>query len=131
MTDESVPKLPEKIAASRSDKFSQVTKVGNDAVAALTKSLEKGPDAITAAIKSTVPLVLQTAIEVTFERAKIWSKIDTVEDLQFYSKLDYDAWVTPPDPNASELKQVQVYRLVIYMRLFFLLLLSVFSDKIK
>ena len=108
MAEDRVPEIAAKIPAARSDKFSSVTKVGNEAVAVLAKSADKGPEAIVAAIKSSLPLVLQTVFEVTLERAKLWSQIDSVEELRYFSNLDYDAWVNPGDLNSSELKQATV-----------------------
>ena len=108
MADDRVPEIPAKIPAARSDKFTSVTKVGNDAVTVLAKAADKGPEAIVDAIKKSLPLVLQTVVEVTLERAKLWTQIDTVEELRYYSDLDYDSWVNPGDLNSSELKQATV-----------------------
>lgn len=111
MTEDRVPEIPTKIPAQRSSTFSSVTKVGNEAVLVLAKAADKGPEAIVDAIKSSLPQVLQTVVEVTLERAKLWSQIDTVEDLRYYSDLDYDSWVNPGDLNSSELKQATVSRI--------------------
>ena len=108
MAEEKAPEIPTKIPAARSDKFSSVTKVGNEAVTVLAKAADKGPEAIVAAIQSSLPLVLQTVVEVTLERAKLWSQIDVVEELRYFSDLDYDSWVNPGDLNSSELKQATV-----------------------
>ena len=108
MTEDRVPEIPTKIPAQRSSTFSAVTKVGNEAVLVLAKAADKGPEVIVDAIKSTLPQVLQTVVEVTLERAKLWSQIDTVEGLRYYTDLDYDSWVNPGDLNSSELKQATV-----------------------
>ena len=55
-----------------------------------------------------VPEVLQMVIEVTFEKAKIWSVIDKDDNLDYYRNLDYDSWVNPADLNLSELNQAKV-----------------------
>ena len=104
----SQPEIPTKIPAQRSGNFSSVTKIGNEAVAALSKVLDSDTDTIIKTLRSVMPQVLQMAVEVTFERAKFWPLVDTNQDLRFYSELKYDKWMNPDDPNASELKQATV-----------------------
>ena len=105
---ESTPELPPVIPSQRSDNFQSVTKAGNKAALELAKGLNGPPDKLVAMIRKYVPEVLQTVIEVTFEKAKIWSMIDKDDNLDYYRNLDYDSWVNPADLNLSELNQAKV-----------------------
>ena len=109
MTEPRVPEVPKQIPAARSDKFSLVTTAGNKAAQAISKVLDQDALVITDTIRKAMPEVLQTVVEVTFEKARAWSVIEGNEDLRYYSNLDYDSWMNPGDClNKSELNQATV-----------------------
>ena len=109
---EARPEIAKQIASARSDKFSLVTTAGNEAAKALGKCLDQDASVIVEAIRKAMPEVLQTVVEVTFEKAKLWSIIDKNPDLKYFTNLDYDAWVNPGDDlNKSEMNQATVSNL--------------------
>ena len=103
------PEVAKQLPSARSDKFSVVTTAGNEAVKVMTKSLDQDATAIVDTIRKVMPEVLQTVVEVTFEKAKLWSVIDKNPDLAYYTNLDYDSWMNPgEDLNKSDMKQATV-----------------------
>ena len=111
MADSKVPEIPTTIPSARSDKFSTVTTVGNEAAKVLGKVLDQEPTIIVETIRKVMPEVLQKVVEVTFEKANLWSVIDKDHDLKFFASLKYDSWMNPGDLNASDLKQATVSQL--------------------
>ena len=108
MTD-SRPEVAKQIPSARSSNFSLVTTAGNEAAKVMSKALDQDALTIVDAIKKAMPNLLQTVVEVTFEKAKLWSAIDNNPDLQYYTNLDYDSWMNPGDTlNKSDLKQATV-----------------------
>ena len=105
---EKQPEIASVIPSSRSDNFASVTKAGNKAAAELTKVVALTPDKIVETIQKVVPEALQMLVEVIFEKAKVWTVIDTDANLDYYRNLDYDSWVNPADLNKSEMNQVKV-----------------------
>ena len=103
-----LPDLPEVIPKQRAKTFTAVTTVGNNCVTALSKVVNADAETIAKEIKKVVPELLQTVLEVTFERSKLWSVIDTDQNLDYYRKLDYNSWVNPGDLNQSELEKAKV-----------------------
>ena len=103
-----LPDLPEVIPKSRLKTFTAVTTVGNNCVTALTKVVNSDAEVIAKEIKKVVPELLQAVLEVTFERSKLWSVIDSDPNLEYYRKLDYNSWVNPGDLNQSELEKAKV-----------------------
>ena len=108
MTDENTPETPQTIPSARASNFSHVTTVGNKCVDQLKKVTDQGPEKIVQVIRQTMPELLMAAIEVTFEKAKLWTVIDRDENLSFYQKLEVDKWMAPGDLNAEELKKATV-----------------------
>ena len=102
------PELPEVIAKARSNKFTTVTTIGNNCVQALQKVVNENPERIVAEIKKCIPELLQTVVEVTFERSKLWSVIDRDSNLDYFRSMDYESWVNPGDLNHSELEKAKV-----------------------
>ena len=107
---EKQPEIASVIPSSRSDNFASVTKAGNKAAAELTKVVALTPDKIVETIQKVVPEALQMLVEVIFEKAKVWTVIDTDANLDYYRNLDYDSWVNPADLNKSEMNQAKVIK---------------------
>ena len=106
---EARPEIAKQIPSARSSNFSLVTTAGNDAAKVMSKVLDQDALTIVDTIKKAMPNLLQTVVEVTFEKAKLWSAIDGNPDLQYYTNLDYDAWMNPGENlNQSDLKQATV-----------------------
>ena len=109
MADPKHPEIAKTIAAARSDKFSLVTTAGNKAATVISKALDQDANAIVESIRKAMPEVLQTVVEVTFEKAKAWAHIEGNENLRYYTNLDYDSWMNPGEClNRSDLKQATV-----------------------
>ena len=108
MADEAVPEIPATIPSKRAHNFSYVTTVGNKCVDQLKKVADQGPERIVEVIRHTMPELLMAAIEVTFEKANLWSVIDRDENLSYYQKLSVDKWMAPGDLNAEELQKATV-----------------------
>ena len=109
---EKQPEIAAVIPSSRSDNFATVTKAGNKAAAELTKVVALTPEKVVETIQKVVPEALQTVVEVIFEKAKLWTVIDTDDNLDYYRNLDYDSWVNPADLNKSELNQAKVIKII-------------------
>ena len=111
MADESVelPKIKDpETTKIRSNNFSHVTTVGNKCVQQLSKVVDQGPEEIVKVVKSVVPELLESVLEVTFEKARLWPVIESDENLTFYQEIDYKSWVSPEDLNAAELHKAKV-----------------------
>ena len=92
----------------RTKTFTSVTTAGNTCVAELQKVVNQGSEKVLEEIKKVVPKLLQTAIDVTFERAKVWPALDSDETREFFRNLDFVGWLTPGNLNQSELEKVKV-----------------------
>ena len=103
-----IPALPETISKARSNKFTTVTTIGNNCVQALQKVVNENPEKIVQEIRKCVPELLQTVVEVVFERSKLWSVIDKDSNLEYFRAMDYESWVNPGDLNHSELEKAKV-----------------------
>ena len=112
MADEKVaiPETPATIPAARSSNFSHVTSVGNKCVDQLKKVVDQGPERIREVIMQSMPELLQSVVEVTFEKAKIWSIIERDDHLSFYQNLNVDKWMSPEQQDDIELRQALVSR---------------------
>lgn len=106
--DEPGPETPTIIPQARSDKFSSVTTIGNKCVTALKEANQADPDAMVRKIKEVMPELLQTVVSVTFEKAKLWSVIESNPNLSYYTNMDYDSWMNPGDLNKSDLERAKV-----------------------
>ena len=108
MTDKPGPETPTLIAAARTGNFTTVTTLGNKCAQAIKDVSQQGPSAIADTIRKVMPELLQATVSVTFEKAKIWSIIESDPSLKFFSDLDYDSWTNPGDLNKSELEKAKV-----------------------
>ena len=108
MADEMIPETPATIPSQRSSNFSHVTSVGNKCVDQLKKVTDQGPEKIVDIIRRTMPELIQSVIEVTFEKAKLWDVIERDDNLSYFRSLKVDNWMSPGDLNESELKQATV-----------------------
>ena len=113
MADPKEPEIPAIIPQARSDKFSTVTTVGNKCALALKDVLKADTETVIKTIRQVMPELLQTTVSVTFEKAKIWSLIESDPNLAFYTNMDYDSWINPGDLNRSELEKAKVNQLII------------------
>ena len=105
---EVIPETPTVIPAARSSNFSHVTSVGNKCVDQLKKVVDQGPEKIREVIMQAMPELLQSVVEVTFEKAKIWPIIERDEHLSFYQNLKVDRWMSPESPDDPELRHALV-----------------------
>ena len=92
----------------RTKTFTSVTTVGNNCVTELQKVVNQGSDRVLEKIKKVVPKLLQTAVDVTFERAKVWPVLDADENREFFRNLDYVGWLSPGHLNQTEMDKVKV-----------------------
>ena len=108
MSEPDQPQTPLLLPNARSDKFTIVTNLGNTCATALKKVNQAEPDKVIATIKQVMPELLQTLISVTFEKAKLWSLIESDQNLAHFANLKYDDFFNPGDLNKSELERAQV-----------------------
>ena len=108
MTDERQIETPSTIPAARATTWPAVTKIGNSCIEKLTAVVDQGPEKIVETIKMVMPELLQATVECAFSKSKLWPKIDSDKNLEYYTNLDVDSWLNPGDLNASELRAAQV-----------------------
>lgn len=98
------------IPRARSDKFNCVTNVGTKCCTQLTQLLKKDPtaDELADGIRTHVPEVLQTLIEVIFQKTGIWDRVDKEDELAWFRDMKYDTWVNPIHIDQDEIDRQQV-----------------------
>ena len=105
---ESEPQTPLLLPSARSDKFTNVTNLGNTCAGTLKKVNQAEPDKVIATIRQVMPELLQTLVSVTFEKAKLWPIIENDENLAHFANLKYDNFFDPGDLNRSEMEKATV-----------------------
>ena len=105
---ETQPQTPILLPSARSDKFTNVTNLGNTCAATLKKVNQAEPDKVIAAIRQVMPELVQTLISVTFEKAKLWDIIESDQNLAHFANLKYDDFFNPGELNQSQLEQATV-----------------------
>ena len=109
MTDDiEPPETATLLKEARSSNFNTVTTAGNKCVTALKEIVNESPQIIVKKIRAVMPDLLQTTVSVAFEKAKLWSVIESDPNLSYFRDLDYDSWMNPGDLNKSELEKAKV-----------------------
>ena len=108
MAENSKLETPTLLAQARNANFTTVTTLGNKCAGLIKDASQSGPEVLAETIRKVMPELLQATVSVTFEKAKVWSMIETDSNLKYFANMDYDSWTNPGDLNKSELERAKV-----------------------